>query len=522
MLESVLNFNVGGQKRNTLYGDPLHAYIDNTDNPKTVSEIGTWGKDWAAQGGGLMSYLGRVTYNYNEKYMVDLTMRADGSSRFAPDKRWGYFPSISAGWNFTEENFMRGFDFLSYGKLRASWGQNGNENINQSFVYSSNIAYIAQGYYFGPNKEIPQQAAVPANVPNPDVTWETSEQLNFGLDAQFMKSRLGLTFDWYKKTTKDWLVVAPILGTYGAGAPYINGGDVENKGYELSLSWNDYISDFKYGIVLSGAYNENTVVKLANAEGIINGSAHVLSQGTAYVSRVEVGMPIGYFYGYQTTGLFQNQDEVDNYVTSEGMPIVIADEADTPRKPGDVRFVDQNDDGLINENDKVMLGKPTPDFEMGIQLKAEYKGFYVNTTLTGKFGLQVMQSYRSFSDNLTHNYTTQVFDRWHGEGTSDRIPRLTYNSTSNNQLISDIYMHDADFVRINNLTFGYRFDKLLTGINWMKAASLYISVNNLHTFTGYDGMDPEVGYAPDSWASGIDLGLYPLPRTVMLGVNLTF
>lgn len=522
MIESILNFNVGGQKRNTLFGDPKYAYIDNTNNPETVSEIGTWGKDWAAQGGGLMSYMGRLTYNFSEKYMVDATIRADGSSRFAPDKRWGYFPSVSAGWNFAEEDFMSSVDFVSYGKLRASWGQNGNENINQNFVYSSNIAYRAQGYYFGANKEVPQQAAVPANVPNPDVTWETSEQLNFGVDAQFLRSRLGLTFDWYKKTTKDWLVDAPILGTFGAGAPYINGGDVENTGYELMLSWNDYISDFKYGINLSGAYNENKVVKLANAEGIITGSPHVLSQGTAYVSRVEVGYPIGYFYGYKTTGIFQNQDEVDDYVTEEGTPIIIGDEADTPRKPGDVRFVDQNNDGVINEDDKVMLGKPMPDFEFGFQLNAEYKGFYLNTTLTGKMGLQVMQSYRSFSDNLTHNYTTQIFGRWHGEGTSDRIPRLTYNSTSNNQLISDIYMHDADYVRVNNLTFGYKFDKFLANVDWMRAANLYVSVNNLYTFTNYDGMDPEVGYAPDSWGSGIDLGLYPLPRTFMVGVNLTF
>jgi hypothetical protein len=218
----------------------------------------------------------------------------------------------------------------------------------------------------------------------------------------------------------------------------------------------------------------------------------------------------------------QNQDEVDAYTTADGTPIVIEAEPDTPRQPGDVRFVDQNGDGIINDNDKVMLGKPTPDFEMGIQLNAEYKGFYVNTTLSGKFGLQVMQSYRSFADQLNQNYTTQIFDRWHGEGTSNRIPRLTYATTANTQLISDIYMHDADYLRINNLTFGYRFDKLLTDVEWMKAASVYVSVNNLHTFTKYDGMDPEVGYAPDSWASGVDLGLYPLPRTVMFGVNVTF
>jgi hypothetical protein len=169
-----------------------------------------------------------------------------------------------------------------------------------------------------------------------------------------------------------------------------------------------------------------------------------------------------------------------------------------------------------------MLGSPLPDFEMGIQLNAGYKGIYVNATLIGKFGMQVMQSYRSFADIYTQNYTTQIFGRWHGEGTSDRIPRLSSSSTRNTNLISDIFMHDADFLRVSNLVVGYRFDQLLRNLEWIKGASVYVSANNLYTFTKYDGMDPDVGYAPDSWASGVDLGLYPLPRTVMFGANITF
>ena len=521
MLKKVLNINVGGRKNTTLFGNPTYAYLDNTTNPLVTSDIGTWGKDAAAEGGGLMSYFSRLSYNLSEKYMADFTMRVDGSSNFSSTNRWAYFPSASLGWNFTEERFMQGIPWLTYGKLRASWGQNGNESI-PNFVYSSNIAYKAQGYFFGPNKETPDIAAYPANVPNPDVAWETSEQINIGLDARFFNSRLGLTFDWYQKTTKDWLVTAPILGTYGAGAPSVNGGDVQNKGYEISINWTDQIGDFRYGATVSGAYNKNEVTRLANAEGIISGSAHVLSQGTAAIYRVEVGKPIGYFYGFKTEGLFQNQNEIDEYVTAEGNPIMIESEPGVLRRPGDVRFVDQNADGVINDADKVMLGKPSPDFEMGIQLNAEYKGFYANTTLSGKFGLQVMQSYRSFADQLTQNYTTQIFGRWHGEGTSNRIPRLSYATTANTQLISDIYMHDADYMRISNLTFGYKFDNLLTRVNWMSAAALYVSVSNLYTFTKYDGMDPEVGYAPEGWASGVDLGLYPLPRTVMVGVNVTF
>jgi TonB-linked SusC/RagA family outer membrane protein len=449
--------------------------------------------------------------------MFDATIRADGSSNFAEGKRWGYFPSASAGWIFTEEKFMSGLpaSVINFGKVRVSWGQNGNQSID-NFIYTSNIDYLDQGYYFGPNKLVSAPTAIPANVPNPNVTWETSEQLNIGLDARFFSSKLSLAIDWYNKKTKDWLVVAPILGTSGAGAPFINGGDIKNTGIELNLNWNDKVGEFNYGATLNFTSNNNEVTRLANAEGIIDGDSHVLSQGTAAISRVKVGYPIGYFYGFQTDGLLQNQADVDAYVTPDGKPYF------EDQRPGDVKFVDQNTDGVIDDKDKVKLGSPLPDYEIGAQLNAEYKGIYVNATFVGKFGMQVMQSYRSFADNFTQNYTTQIFDRWHGEGTSDRIPRLSSSSHRNTNLISDIYMHDADFLRISNLVLGYRFNKLIKGVNWMKGASVYASVNNLYTFTKYDGMDPDVSYAPNAWASGIDLGLYPLPRTFMIGMSVTF
>jgi TonB-linked SusC/RagA family outer membrane protein len=515
MLKNVLNTNVGGWKSNTIFEDPDYAYLDNGVPTESVSQINTWGKDWAAQGGGLLSYYGRASYNFREKYLFDATIRADGSSNFSKENRWGYFPSASAGWIFSEEDFMKDKSWLNFGKLRASWGQNGNQSI-PNFIYTSNISYLAQGYYFGPDKLVSSPTAIPANVPNPDVTWETSEQLNIGIDSRFLNSRLGFTFDWYNKTTKNWLVLAPILGTSGAGAPYINGGDIKNSGIEFSINWRDQVSDFIYGFTFSGTMNNNEVTRLANAEGIINGSPDVLSQGTASISRVEVGFPIGFFYGLKADGLLQNQNDVDAYLTPDGKPY-FADQ-----RPGDVKFIDQNLDGLIDDKDKIMLGSPLPDFEMGFQANAEYKGIYVNATLTGKFGMQVMQSYRSFADNFTQNYTTQIFGRWHGEGTSNVIPRLSSSSTRNTNLISDIFMHDANYVRISNLVLGYRFDKITGNLKWLKGASVYVSANNLFTFTKYDGMDPDVGYAPDAWASGVDLGLYPLPRTVMFGMSVSF
>ncbi|PIB34315.1 SusC/RagA family TonB-linked outer membrane protein [Reichenbachiella sp. 5M10] len=517
----ILNANVGGSKANTTFQDPDYAYLDNV-NKQDLTGIDTWGKDWAANGGGLLSYMGRLSYNYNEKYLVDFTLRRDGSSNFLGDKKYGTFPSVAAGWNFTEEDFMSGLTFLDQGKLRASWGQNGNQNVD-AFLYQTNIIFLDPGYYFGPNKPVSTQTAIPENVPNPDVGWETSEQIDIGLDAYFLNSRLSLTVDWYQKMTKDWLLRAAVQGTAGADAPIINGGDVKNSGVEILIGWQDDIGDFKYGVTMSGATLKNEVTKINNAEGIIQGEPNVLSQGTAYVSRIEEGKPMGFFYGYETDGILQNQQEVNDYKGPTDAPY-FADQ-----RPGDVRFVDQNNDGVIDENDKIMLGDPIPDFELGLQLNAEFKGVYANMTLTGKFGQQVMQSYRSFADRFDQNYTTEIFGRWHGEGTSDRLPRLSSSSHRNTNFISDIYMHDADYVRINNLTIGYNFAHMIQNANWINGAKVYVAVNNLYTFTEYSGMDPEVSFSgvggeddPTLWASGIDLGLYPLPRTVMLGVNLTF
>ncbi len=515
----IFNGEVRGNRLNTLFQDPDYAYLNNTVPPQSVADLGNYGVDWAANGGGIMSYMARLSYNFGEKYMLDYTFRRDGSSNFIGNKQYGNFQSVSAGWNFTQESFLQGLSFIEVGKLRASWGQNGNQNVG-SFRYLTNVDFVGQGYFFGDNKLSAVTTAAPVNAPNRDIGWETSEQIDIGLDAAFLKSRLNLTLDWYQKTTKDWLVHAPALGTTGADAPWINGGDVQNSGFELQLGWKDQLNDFKYGVIVSGATLKNKVLKLNNAEKVFIGPSNVLSQGTSYVSRVEVGYPIGYFYGFQTAGIMQNQAEADAWVGPEGLPYF------EDQRPGDVRFVDQNNDGVIDDADRVMLGNPIPDFELGLQLNVSWKGIYANMTMAGKFGQQVMRSYRSFADSFDQNYTTEVFGRWHGEGTSNTQPRLTSIAHRNQQFVSDIYMHDADFLRITNLTVGYDFKTLgsLQSFKWLTGAQVYMSVNNLYTFTKYAGMDPEAAWGGDDtpWATGIDLGLYPLPRTVMFGVNITF
>ena len=487
-----------------------HAFLDNTDGLTTgVTSI----SGAPLSRGQLASFFGRVNYDYAEKYLLTLVMRADGSSNFARGNRWGYFPSVSAGWVMTEEGFLQGNGFVDFLKLRASWGQNGNSEIDP-FQYLALIGFDKDNNYrFGSNRDVMQLGGYPAILPNPDVSWETSEQLNFGLDANFLDSRLQLILDYYNKTTKDWLVRQPLPAIFGAQAPYYNGGDIVNKGVELSLQWYDNIGDFNYGAHFNVSKNTNEVTRLGNASGFIQSEGSIISQGTDPVWRVETGFPVGYFYGYKTAGIFQNQGEIDSW--TDGFL------QDDPQ-PGDVIFVDTNDDGAVTPDDKTMIGNPHPDFRIGFGLNFDYRGFDFAVTAKGAFGHQILKSYRSFADNEFHNYTDRILNRWHGEGTSNLLPRLTAGNTTNRINISEIYIEDGDFVKIQNVTLGYDFKKLMPNVPFGQAR-LYVTARNLLTFTNYSGMDPEVGYGDEQpFVSGIDLGFYPSPRSYMIGVNLKF
>jgi TonB-linked SusC/RagA family outer membrane protein len=510
-----LGDNVSASGKNTLFpGSWKNAYVDNT-KPTALDQITAGSSPWGE--GDLASFFGRVNYNYKEKYMASATLRADGSSNFAPGKQWGYFPSVSAGWVISSESFMKATqNFMDFLKLRASWGQNGNCNID-GYQYLTTFSFdVTNGYYFGKDKSSQTTGSYANILKNPDVTWETSEQLDLGLDARFLRNRLGVAFDWYKKTTKDWLVKAPILSTYGLNAPYINGGDVDNKGFELALNWNDYVGkDFKYSLNFNLSQNKNKVTRIANAEGIIHGDANVLSQGTDEMYRAQVGYPIGYFYGYKTDGVFQNYDQIAAYKAAGNGVLAGA-------QPGDVIFVDTNHDGVITEADRTQIGDPHPDFNVGLGINLSYKGFDLSIAGTGAFGQQIAKSYRSFASGKNENYTTDIFGVWTGEGTSNKLPRLTSGSNSNWQNISDIYIENGDYLKIQNVTIGYDFKRLFHKLP-LQQARLYFTVQNLYTFTGYSGMDPEIGYGnARSWVSGIDLGFYPTPRTYLVGVNLKF
>ena len=479
----------------------------------------------------LSSWFGRVNYDWNETYMATVTVRYDGSSIFNDGKRWGFFPSVSAGWVMTNEKFMQGTkSWLDFFKLRASWGQNGNNRIPK-YQYLATIRQSGgsgdSGYKFGSDvvtsvAGTPNVGAYSDIVPNPDLTWETSEQLDFGFDARLLDSRLGVNFDWYKKTTKDWLIRGPQISIYGTTPSYINGGDVRNTGVELALTWNDRIGkDFSYNIGVNFTYNKNEVTRIANENHYINGYGGVLSQGTEYVYRAEEGKPLGYFYGMSYSGIWQNQEQID---AARAAGKAVLDNA----QPGDCIWDDWNGDGVITYTegsscDRHEIGNPNPDVMLGVNLGCSYKGFDFAVNGAGAFGQQIMRSYRSFGDSWWHQYDTTIFNRWHGEGTSNSVPRISGTGHQNTIWVSERYMENGDYFKLKTVTLGYDFKHLWKACP-LQQLRFYVQAQNLFTITGYTGLDPEVGSAggADSWASGIDLGLYPPSRTFLVGASIKF
>lgn len=515
-------FSLNATSSNSVFGDMTHAYMTYMKNNNAAAVTGTPCDDSRS-----MSYFGRVNYNFNEKYMLSAIMRADGNSKFAPGKRWGYFPSVSAGWVISNEKFMaKTVSWLDFLKLRAGWGQNGNAQTINNFQWQGAFAFDTSSYYtFNGNPDQYVSGAAPSRLPNEDLTWETSEQLNIGLDARFLSGRLGFTLDWYNKKTKDLLVAVPVDPTTGFSTQMKNAGTVENKGIELSLSWNDKIGkDFQYNVGWNMAYNHNEVTEVKSNQTYNNGGNDLLAQNTGYMARFEEGHPIGYFWGYKTEGVMQNEADVQAYLDKNCKGNAANSKQGTGIKPGDLKFVDVNGDGVVNDDDKTELGDPHPDVTMGITLGASYKGFDLSVTGFGAFGQQVARSFRKFTDGEYENFTTEVYDYWHGEGTSNKYPLLAHmNAGPNWQTISDIYIEDASYFRLQNLTVGYDFTKIWKNSPFQQLR-LYFAAQNLFTITGYKGMDPENGTSigSDSWVTGVDVGNYPQPRTYMVGVNVKF
>ena len=473
----------------------------------------------------LISVFGRLNYSYMDKYLFTAIVRSDASRNFDRNFKRGLFPSVSAGWVITSEPWMEfSKSWLNFFKLRGSWGQNGNCMIDP-FQYASIIS-LDGSYDFSYDQMNPTVAAYPQNVANKRLTWETSEQLAIGFDSRLLRSRLGVNFDWYRKDTKDWLVTPDNKAIMGANASPINGGAVRNSGIELNFTWNDRIGELSYGLGLNGSYNKNKVLYIANEEGLIHGDPKILSENVRNLDgfQAKPGKPIGYFLGIASEGIFQNQAQIDKY-NDNGYAFINGYEQ---AQPGDVIWIDQNGDGNYDGQDCIEIGNPNPDFTMGFSINLAWKGLDFSISGSGAFGHQIMQSYRQFAREELENYTNKFVNRlWTGEGSTNKFPRFSHGSHNNfkcNGYNSDIWAQDADYIKIRNITLGYDLKNVLKGLPF-KSLRLFVSGQNLFTFTGYDGMDPEVGTYPDiryKWASGVDIGYYPSPKVYMAGVSIKF
>ncbi len=479
--------------------DPNHVYLNMATD--TV---------WTAYGGAnhsaLLSAFGRISYNYQGIYALNLTVRRDGSSKFGPNNRFGTFPSVGATWMISEENFFPALGPIDAIKLRASWGINGNQEIGD-YQFISTIDK-SRGYIFGSGRTF---GSSPSFIENADIRWEESEQINAALDFGAFNNRLTGSLDYYIKTTSGLLEVIPIPGHVGNDPPFDNVGSVENRGVELSFNWRHHMQDFRYSVGLNTAYNRNKMTKIGNAEGVLPGATWAVA---GMVTRAELGMPIGYFWGYVTDGIFQNMTEVYSHINSQGQML------QPKARPGDVRFVDFNGDGVIDADDRTMIGNPTPKLTFGMNASFEYKQFDLGLFVNGTYGNDIFNGMQR-RDLRYINRTTHFLNRWTGEGTSSTVPRFTWIDANNNDRISDLYIEDGSYLRLKNIQIGYTIPVQVLRRIQANSWRVYISAENLLTLTKYSGADPEIG-AMSSFDIAIDRGVYPLARTFRLGTSISF
>ena len=453
----------------------------------------------------LLSYFTRIQYDYQGKYLFSALVRRDGSTAFGPKNKFGYFPSASAGWIISEESFVETENFVNFLKIRASYGVIGNDRIP---AYRFVSLLNGEGSYVI-DDELIFGTAIGA-LSNPEIKWEKQKTLDIGFDARIIKNKFDITFDYFKKRTEDLLVVAPVSGILGVGAPgssppVINAGIVENKGYEFRIAYNDkWSDDFSVNISYNLTSLKNEVISVDNDNGFITGGSFGVGQDPP--SRMEAGKPIGYFYGLQTDGIFQNQAEVDAHAMQANAA------------PGDLRYVDIDGNGIIDANDRTDIGNPIPDFTMGLNIGFNYKNFDFTSYAFASIGNDIVRNYERNQPLV--NRRNGFLERWTGPGSTNDFPRATTAANSNN-LFSDFYVEDGSFLRIQNIQLGYSLPQNLIEAIGIDKLRFYFSINNLYTFTEYSGYDPSASSGAPI-GGGIDQGFYPVPRTYLAGVNLKF
>ena len=488
------------------YGEGLPQGLEEIDAATTNRS--NEGNSWRSV---LTSILGRVFYSYQNKYLFTATIRRDGSSKFGKNNRYGYFPSFSLGWNVAEEKFMENVHWLDQLKLRGGYGVLGNQEID-NYQYSSTIT---TGINYPDGNGGLLQGAFPKNFANPDIKWEETAMTNVGIDFMAFNNRLSLTADYYVKNTKDILLTVPIpISSGGANDPIRNAGKIRNNGFEFNLGWMDQPNpDISYGINLIGSFNKNKVIAMGSESGSIKGGS---TNQNITTSETKAGYPIGGYWLISTAGYFNSQEEVDAYA-KDGKKIQPAAE------PGDIKFVDTNNDGVINDDDRVFQGSPFPDFTFALNGNMRYKNFDLSIGLQGVLGNKIYNATRQTLEDVTKgsNFLASCLDYWTPENKNASHPRLTWDDPNRNtRAESDRYLENGSYLRLRSVQLGYTFPQ-----TWFKGAiqhaRVYINAENLFTITSYSGYSPDVN-ADNANYRGFDNFIYPTNRTFMLGLNVTF
>jgi TonB-linked SusC/RagA family outer membrane protein len=454
---------------------------------------------------GLRSIFGRLNYSYKDTYLLTATVRSDESSKFAKDNQQGIFPAASIGWRVSNESFFDDITFMDNLKLTAGWGQLGNQNI-PGFQYLARIGRGAR-YSFGDNQVV---GANQVSFANESVTWETVVMTNIGASMTFLDDRLSANFNYFIKDTEDMLLSPPTIGSQGeTPSPFLNIGEIRNKGLELELSWTESKGDFTYSIDANAAFVNNEVTKLVEGTFL---SSRFYGRPNQELSRTYVGSPIATFYGWRADGLFQTQADIDKHATQPGA------------KPGDVRFVDINDDDEIDSDDREIIGSPHPKVTYGINTNFTYKAFDLNMFFMGASGLEIYNGDRmqGLDASYPFNLYSDITGRWTGPGTSNSIPRVSTLRENLNHRTSDLFIEKGDYLRLKNITLGYTLPADMIDKIGLSRLRLYLSGQNVFILTDYSGLDPELGLSDSNLQQNVDFAQFPQARTFMLGANISF
>ena len=484
------------------YGKPyINNAPNNTDEADKQSASG-----WVNSPYRLASYFARADWNYDERYMAQVTFRRDGSSRFGANNKWGNFPSVSVGWNLHKEPYITLPAWFTTAKVRASWGINGSDAFD-AFRYTT-LTSKDNNYILGTGEAI-AQGVKSSGLANPDLHWERSIQTNLGFDLGFFGNALTLGVDLYNKTTDGMLLQVPTPAYVGESSPWGNGGKMVNRGVEIEAGYKWGAGDWSFRLGGNATYLYNRLISMGNESGFNNYDSF---QGAGTMTRGENNYPFPFFYGYKTDGIFQNQAEIDAYVNDKGEKIM------PDAVPGDVRFVDADKDGDFDADDRTYIGNGMPDWTFGLNFSAGWKGLDFYMLWQSTVGNDILDVTRR-TDISESNMPAYMLGRWTGEGTSNKYPRIVRGDNVNWQM-SDLYVQDGSYLRLKNIQLGYTLPQKWTKHVLVSSLRFYVAAENLLTFTGYRGYDPEISSGGTSL--GVDYGVYPQPRTFLCGLNIKF